>query len=124
MKMKVMKTTKKRKALQIYDSKKMMMTTVVLVLVEVVLVVVLLVEVLAKKCQFEVEIVARAEVVVLVLEGNSWKQGDICLITVFFLSNGYLNMPSLFGDLFCFLFCFFDELYITLQFDDKKRENR
>ena len=42
----------------------------------------------------------------------------------FFLSNGYLNMPSLFGDLFCFLFCFFYELYITLQFDDKKRENR
>ena len=42
----------------------------------------------------------------------------------FFLSNGYLNMPILFSDLFCFLFCFFDELYITLQFDDKKRGNR
>ena len=107
MKMKVMKTTKKRKALRIHDPKKMTMTTVVLVLVEVVLVVVLLVEVLAKKHRFEVEIVARAEVAVLVLEGNSWKQGEICLITVFFLSNGYLNMPILFGDLFCFLFCFF-----------------
>ena len=84
MKMKVMKKTKKRKALQIHDPKKMTMTMVVLVLVEVVLVVVLLVEVLAKKGRFEVEIVARAEVGVLVLEGNSWKQGDICLITVFF----------------------------------------
>ena len=124
MKMKVMKKTKKRKALQIHDPKKMTMTTVVLVWVEVVLVVVLLVEVLAKKHPFEVEIVARAEVAVLVLEGNSWKQGDICLITVFFWSNGYLNTPSLFGDLFCFLFCFFDELYITLQFDDKKRGKR
>ena len=105
--MKVMKTTKKRKALWIHDPKKMMMTTVVLVLVEVVLGVVLLVGVLAKKCRFEVEIIARAEVAVLVLEGNSWKEGEICLITVFFLSNGYLNMPILFGDLFCFLFCFF-----------------
>ena len=84
MKMKVMKTTKKRKALQIHDPKKMTMTTVVLVLVEVVLIVVLLVEVLAKKRRFKVEIVAREEVAVLVLEGNSWKQGDICLITVFF----------------------------------------
>ena len=70
MKMKVMKTTKKRKALQINDPKKKM-TMVVLVLVEVVLVVVFLVEVLAKKCRFEVEIIARAEVAVLVLEGNS-----------------------------------------------------
>ena len=42
----------------------------------------------------------------------------------FFLSNDYLNMPILFSDLFCFLFCFFDELYITLQFDNKKRGNR
>ena len=67
MKMKVMKTTKKRKALWIHDPKKMM-TTVVLVLVKVVLVVVLLVEVQAKKCRFEVEIIARAEVAVLVLE--------------------------------------------------------
>ena len=107
MKMKVMKTTKKRKALRIHDPKKMTMTMVVLVLVEVVLVVVLLVEVLAKKRHFEVEIIARAEVAVLVLEGNSWKEGEICLITVFFLSNGYLNMPILFGNLFCFLFCFF-----------------
>ena len=32
-------------------------------------------------------------------------------------------MPILFGDLFCFL-VFFDELYITLQFDEKKRGNR
>ena len=123
MKMKVMKTIKKRKALRINDPKRMM-TTVVLVLVGVVLVVLLLVEVLAKKRRFEVEITARMEVAVLVLEGNSWKEGEICLITVFFLSNGYLNMPILFGDLFCFLFCFFDELYITLQFDDKKRGNR
>ena len=84
MKMKVMKTIKKRKALRIHDPKKMM-TTVVLVLVGVVLVVlVLLVEVLAKKCQFEVKITARAEVAVLVLEGNSWKEGEICLITGFF----------------------------------------
>ena len=84
MKMKVMKTTKKRKALRIHDPKKIM-TMVVLVLVEVVLVVVLLVEVLAKKRRFEVEIIARAEVAVLVLEGNSWKEGEICLITgVFF----------------------------------------
>ena len=80
MKMKVMKTIKKRKALWIHDPKKMM-TTVVLVLVGVVLVVVLLVEVLAKKRQFEVEITARAEVAVLFLEGNSWKEGEICLIT-------------------------------------------
>ena len=87
--------------------------------------VMLLVEVLAKKRRFEVEITARAEVAVLVLEGNSWKEGEICLITgVFFLTYGYLNMPILFSDLFCFLFCFFDELYITLQFDDKKRGNR
>ena len=78
MKMKVMKTIKKRKALRIHDPKKMM-TMVVLVLVAVVLV--LLVEVLAKKHQFEVEITANAEVAVLVLEGNSWKEGEICLIT-------------------------------------------
>ena len=84
MMMKVMKTSKKRNALRIHDPEKMTKTMVVLVLVEVVLVVVLLVEVLAKKCQFEVEIVARAEVAVLVLEGNSWKQGEICLITCFF----------------------------------------
>ena len=83
--MKVMKIIKKRKALRIHDPKKMM-TTVVLVLVGVVLVVVLLVEVLAKKRRFEVEITARAEVAVLVLKGNSWKEGEICLITgvVFF----------------------------------------
>ena len=118
MKMKVMKTIKKRKTLRIHDTKKMM-TTVVLVLVGVVLVVVLLVEVLTKKRWFKVEITARVEVAVLVLEGNSWKEGEICLIT-----GGYLNMPILFSDLFCFLFCFFDELYITLQFDDKKRGNR
>ena len=42
-----------------------------------------------KKCRFKVEaavlveIVARAEVAVLVLEGKSWKQGEICLIIVF-----------------------------------------
>ena len=84
MKMKVMKTTKKRKALQIHDPKKMTMMVVVLVLVEVMLVVVLLVEVLAKKHWLEVEIVARAEVAVVVLKGNSWKQGEICLIIVFF----------------------------------------
>ena len=83
MKMKVMKTIKKRKALQINDPKRMM-TTVVLVLVGVVLVVLLLVEILAKKHRFEVEIIARAEVAVLVLEGNSWKEGEICLITGFF----------------------------------------
>ena len=84
MKMKVLKTTKKRKALRIHDPKEMTMTMVVLVLVEVMLVVVLLVEEPAKKHRFEVEIIARAEVAMLVLEGNSWKEGEICLITVFF----------------------------------------
>ena len=70
--MRVMKTAKKRKVLQIHYQKKMMTTMVVLVLVEVVLVLVLLVVAQAKKCQFEVEIVARAmgEVAVWVLEGN------------------------------------------------------
>ena len=32
----------------------------------------------------------------------------------FFLSNGYLNMPILFSDMFCFLFCFFYEFIYGL----------
>ena len=81
--MKMMKTTNKRKALQIHDPKKTMVTMVVMeVLVEVVLFVVLLMEVLAKKCRLKVEAaalvekVARAEVVVLVLVAKSWEQGE------------------------------------------------
>ena len=122
--MKMMKTTKKRKALRIHDPKKMM-TTVVLVLVGVVLVVVFLVEVLAKKCRCEVEITARAEVAALVLERNSWKEAEICLITDclwFFLSNGYLNMPILFSDLFCFLLYFFLMSYILHCSSTTRRE--
>ena len=45
----------------------------------------------------------------------------------FFKSNSYVNMPIVFGDLFLFsvfVFFLFDELYITLQFDNKKRRNR
>ena len=68
--MRVMKTRKKRKVLEIDSRKKMMTTMVVLVLVEVVLVLVLLVVAQAKKCPFKVEIVARAKVAVVVLEGN------------------------------------------------------
>ena len=77
------KTRKKRKALQIHDPKKTTVTMVVMeVLVEVVLLVVLLVEVLAKKHRLKVEaavlmeIVARAEVAVLVLVAKSWEQGE------------------------------------------------
>ena len=42
-------------------------------------------EVLAKKCRLKVEatvlveMVARAEVAVLILVGKSWEQGEICL---------------------------------------------
>ena len=70
--MRVMKTAKKRKVLQIDDRKKMTTTMMVLVPVEVVLVLVLLVVAQAKKRLFKVEIVARAlaEVAVWVLEGN------------------------------------------------------
>ena len=64
--MRVMKTAKKRKVLQIDNRKKMMTTMMVLVLVEVVLVLVLLVVAQAKKRLFEVEIVARALVEVAV----------------------------------------------------------
>ena len=48
----------------------------------------------------------------------------MCLLR-FFL-NCYVNMPIVFGDLFLFCFVFFflfDDLYITLQFDDMKRRN-
>ena len=79
---KMMKTKKKRKALWIHDQKKTMVTMVVMeVLVEVVLSVVLL---LVKKWPLKVEVavlvemVARAEVVVLILVEKSWGQGEIC----------------------------------------------
>ena len=79
-KMKMMKTTKKRKALWIYDPKKTTVTMVVMeVLVKVVLLVVLLVEVLAKKCRLKVEVavlVKVAEVALFVLEAKSWEQGE------------------------------------------------
>ena len=81
--MMVMKTTKKRKVLRIDDPKKMTMTMVIVVLVEVVLVLVLLVLVQANKHRFEVEIVVRGKAM-FVLEGNSCKHGEICLIKAFF----------------------------------------
>ena len=112
--MRVMKTREKRKDVEIDGPKKMRTMTVHQV--EVVLVLVLVVVAQGKKRRFEVdmvEIVARVKVAVavLVLEGNLWKEGEICLIRFLrvIVCDSYVNMPIVFGDLFLFfvVFCFF-----------------